>query len=78
MVGRVDLDENPRWWRRGHRRRQCSGGQRRQGTCAREPVRHGEGVGAVNREHTCRMRGNRRRQWRRWREQTPVSVGREM
>jgi hypothetical protein len=59
MVGRVDLDENPRWWRKGHCRRRGSGGQRRQGTCAQASVSRGEGVGAVNREHTCRMRGNR-------------------
>jgi hypothetical protein len=29
MVGRVDLDENPRWRQRGHCRRRGSGGQRR-------------------------------------------------
>jgi hypothetical protein len=65
MVGRVDLDENPRWRRRGHRRRQCSGGQRRQGTCARASVSHGEGVGATNWEYMRWRRGNRRGQWRR-------------
>jgi hypothetical protein len=58
MVGRVDLDENPRWRQRGHCRRRDSGGQCRQGTCAQASVSRGEGVDAVNREPTCRMRGN--------------------
>jgi hypothetical protein len=56
MVGRVDLDKNPRWQRRGHRRRRDSGGQRRQGICARASVSRGEGVGVTNRKLTCRMR----------------------
>jgi hypothetical protein len=43
-----DLDESPRRRWKGHRRRQCSGGERRQQTCARASVRHGERVRATN------------------------------
>jgi hypothetical protein len=78
MAGRVDLDENPRWRRRGRCRQRGSDGQRRQGTCAQVSVSRGDGVGAVNWEHTCQMRGNRRRQWRRRRGWMPASIGRKM
>jgi hypothetical protein len=55
VAGIVGLDEDPRWWRRGLRRRRGSGDQRRQRTCAREPVSHGERVGTTNWKDSCRI-----------------------
>jgi hypothetical protein len=74
----MDLDEDPRWRRRGHRRRRGSGSERWQGTCAREPVRHGERVGTINWKDTRRVGGNRRGQWRRRRGWIPAIVGEAM
>jgi hypothetical protein len=75
MAGERDLDKDPRRRRRGRRRQRCSGGERRQQTCARASVRHGERVGTINWKKTCWIRGDRRRQRRRRRGRTPASVG---
>jgi hypothetical protein len=55
VAGMVELDEDPRRWRRGQRRRRCFGGERRQRTCAQEPVSPGERVGTINWKNLCRI-----------------------
>jgi hypothetical protein len=68
VAGKRDLDEDPRWRRRGHRRRRGFGDQCRQGTCAQASVSHGEDVGAINWKDMPRVKGNRRGQW--WRRRS--------
>jgi hypothetical protein len=70
-----DLDGDPRRRRRGRRRRRCSGDRRRQRSCAREPVSHGDRVGTINWKDKRWIKGNRRRPKRQRRGRTPASVG---
>jgi hypothetical protein len=78
VAGMVELDEDPRRRRRGLHPWQCSGGERRQQTCARASVKHRERAGTINWKKTHRVTGNRRGQWRRRRRWIPAIVGREM
>jgi hypothetical protein len=71
----VEFDGDPRWRRRGRRRRRCSGGERRPRSYAREPVSHGEHVRTTNWKNRHWIGGNRRRPRRRRRGRTPASVG---
>jgi hypothetical protein len=75
MAGMVEFDGNPRRRQRSHRRRQCSGDERRQQACARASVSHEDRVGTINLKNRHWIKGNRRRPRRRRRGRTPASIG---
>jgi hypothetical protein len=77
-TGKRDPDEDPRWRRRGRRRRGCSDDERWPRSCAREPMSPVERVRAINWMKTCWIEGDRRRPMRRRRGRTPASIGKAL